>query len=115
MRSTPFVQALHLMLVSPSRSRVSQERFFYPGKRYGLTMIHGRAFMETHGSYMGINFSHSHNPHNDSREGWIQFPEGSERLETQGPTAAMWEAAAQQRIDAYFREIDSEPDDDSEA
>ena len=71
--------------------------------------------METHGSYMGINFSHSHNPHNDSREGWIQFPEGSERLETQGPTAAMWEAAAQQRIDAYFREIDSEPDDDSEA
>jgi len=71
--------------------------------------------MEIEGSYMGINFRHGYNPEHDSVKGWIEFPEGAECLETLGAGDASWEAAARKRIDAYFREIDSEPDDDSEA
>jgi hypothetical protein len=83
--------------------------------RYGLAMTYGRASMETHGSYRGIRFTHGYNPVDEWRKGEILFPEGSVCLQTRGGDAATWEDAARQRIDAHFREIDSEPDDDSEA
>jgi hypothetical protein len=74
-----------------------------------------RTWMEIEGSYRAISFRHDHAPGSDSRKGWILFPEGEECLETQGTGTATWEEAARKRIDAHFRDIDIEPDDDSEA
>ena len=86
-----------------------------PGTRYGLATTYGRASMDTRGSYRGISFTYGYDPADEWCKGEILFPEGSVCLQTQGGDAATWEGAARQRIDAHFREIDSEPDDDSEA
>lgn len=69
---------------------------------------------EIHGEHMGIAFVHSYNADADSQKGWIELPE-PQVFETKGAGDEAWEREARKRIEDYFREIDSEPDDDSEA
>jgi hypothetical protein len=67
------------------------------------------------GEYRGIKFEHAANGGADSRSGVIHFPDDPRPhvVANGGPT--QWEAEAKSLIDHYFREIDVEPDDDSEA
>lgn len=67
------------------------------------------------GEYRGIKFTHEYNGGADSRSGVIHFPEESQRHVVASGGAAKWEQEARDLIDHYFREIDVEPDDDSEA
>jgi hypothetical protein len=67
------------------------------------------------GEYRGIKFMHEYNGGADSRSGTIQFPDDPQRHVVPHGGAAQWEAEARGLIDRYFREIDVEPDDDSEA
>lgn len=69
---------------------------------------------EIHGEHMGIAFVHSYNAGMDSQKGRIELPE-PQIFETAGAGDETWEREARKRIEDYFREIDSEPDDDSEA
>ncbi|MBE1162520.1 hypothetical protein [Dyella acidiphila] len=70
--------------------------------------------MEVHGEYMGIAFVHEYDMNTDSRKGRIELLEPLQ-LETSGAEEATWEKEARKRIEDSLREIDSEPDDDSEA
>lgn len=67
------------------------------------------------GEYRGIKFMHEYNGGAGSRSGVIQFPDDPQRHVVPDGGAAQWEAQARELIDRYFREIDVEPDDDSEA
>ena len=67
------------------------------------------------GEYRGIKFAHEYNGGADSRIGIIHFPEDSRRHVVAAGGSARWEEEAKNLIDQYFREIDVEPDDDSEA
>jgi hypothetical protein len=67
------------------------------------------------GEYRGIKFMHEYNGGADSRSGVIYFPDDPQRHIVASGGAGQWEAEARNRIDHYFREIDVEPDDDSEA
>lgn len=69
---------------------------------------------EIHGEHMGIAFVYSYNADTDSQKGVIQLPE-PQVFETPGAGDETWQREARRRIEDYFREIDSEPDDDSEA
>lgn len=67
------------------------------------------------GEYRGIKFMHEDNGAADARSGVIYFPEDPRTHGVTRGGAAQWEAEARDLIDHYFREIDVEPDDDSEA
>lgn len=67
------------------------------------------------GEYRGIKFEHEYNGGSDSRSGLIYFPDDARRHVVAGGGASQWEAEARALIDHYFRDIDVEPDDDSEA
>ncbi|RUL72191.1 hypothetical protein [Dyella choica] len=67
------------------------------------------------GEYRGIKFMHEYNGGADSRSGVIYFPDDPTRHIVASGGSEHWEAEAQGLIDHYFREIDTEPDDDSEA
>jgi len=67
------------------------------------------------GEYRGIRFEHEYNGGADSRSGVLHFPEEPRRHIITKGGAAQWESEARALIDDYFREIDVEPDDDSEA
>ncbi|GLQ87307.1 hypothetical protein [Dyella flagellata] len=67
------------------------------------------------GEYRGIKFMHEYNGGSDSRSGVIYFPDDPTRHLVASGGSAHWEAEAKGLIDHYFREIDAEPDDDSEA
>ncbi|RDS83872.1 hypothetical protein DWU98_06085 [Dyella monticola] len=67
------------------------------------------------GEYRGIKFTHEYDGGADSRSGVIDFPDEPRRHSVTGGGGARWEAEARNLIDRYFREIDVEPDDDSEA
>ncbi|GLQ98331.1 hypothetical protein [Dyella mobilis] len=69
---------------------------------------------EVHGEHMGIAFIHEYDIDTDSRKGWIQLIE-PQHLVTQGAGSETWEKEARKRIEECLREIDTEPDDDSEA
>jgi hypothetical protein len=58
---------------------------------------------------------HEYNGGADSRTGVIYFPDDPQRHIVPSGGADHWEAEARTLIDRYFREIDVEPDDDSEA
>jgi hypothetical protein len=63
------------------------------------------------GEYRGIKFMHESN--DGTRGGIIYFPEDPQQHTADD--SAQWEAQARSLIDQYIREIDVEPDDDSEA
>lgn len=67
------------------------------------------------GEYRGIKFTHEYDGGADSRSGVIDFPDEPRRHTVTTGGGARWEAEARNLIDRYFREIDVEPDDDSEA
>jgi len=67
------------------------------------------------GEYRGIKFEHASHGDAESRSGVIYFPEDPRQHVIASGGAARWEAEAKSQIDQYFREIDVEPDDDSEA
>ncbi|HUA81270.1 MAG TPA: hypothetical protein VL997_12910 [Dyella sp.] len=67
------------------------------------------------GEYRGIKFEHEYNGGADSRSGLIHFPDDPHRHVIATGGTAHWEEEAKALIDRYFREIDVEPDDDSEA
>lgn len=67
------------------------------------------------GDYRGISYAHRYNVGNDDRVGEIFFPDRPEIVHTNGGGAPTWEARVRDLIDAYYRELDMEPDDDSEA
>lgn len=67
------------------------------------------------GEYRGIKFTHEDDGGAGSRSGVIYFPEEPQHHGVASGGGARWEAEARSLIDHYFREIDVEPDDDSEA
>jgi len=67
------------------------------------------------GEYRGIKFMHEGSDGADTRSGIIYFPEDPQHHAVTSGGGARWEAEARGLIDHYFREIDVEPDDDSEA
>lgn len=67
------------------------------------------------GEYRGIKFEHASTGDAESRSGVIYFPDDPQQHVVASGGAARWEAEAKSLIDHYFREIDVEPDDDSEA
>lgn len=67
------------------------------------------------GEYRGIKFMHEYNGGADSRSGVIDFPDDPRQHIVATGGGAQWEEEARGLIDRYFREIDVEPDDDSEA
>ena len=67
------------------------------------------------GEYRGIKFEHGYNGGADSRSGVIYFPDDPHRHIIASGGSARWEEEAKGLINHYFREIDVEPDDDSEA
>jgi|GEM_PF-733174 len=67
------------------------------------------------GEYRGIKFEHGYGGGADSRSGIIHFPDDPQQHMVTSGGPARWEEEARSLIDGYFREIDVEPDDDSEA